>query len=179
MRDNFVKRAATAQSVVRSSPRQPVNSPMDRPQAAKQRSRQLHKELQQQSSTETLASVAKLEENSLLLQGKSVIFSETDKPITMETIPEEQSLSTLSPKPSIPERNTPTALGSQKEVKILLTNTEQGYSSDLVRNEQDTQLTPLSAKVMLKNQISQSEQQETIPTSGKGKRSAVSCISSM
>lgn len=185
MRDKFVRRAVTAQPVTRSSPRQPMNSPTDRPQTTKEMFRPLQvekKEVEKQENKQDIESaeastpVAKSEDNSLLLKGKSVIFSETDKSITMETIPEEQSsyclLATTPPIPASDERKQ-TSHDSPKQEKKSPTNIKLKCepSGESLSNEQETQVTPLSAKVLLKNQLSQSEQQDTIqPTIGRGKR---------
>lgn len=185
MRDKFVRRALSAQPTVnRLSPRQPVNSPIDRPQTTKERTRQVEQkevgiqgkqEIASTQPQETPSSVAKFDDNSLLLKGKTVIFSETDRSIAMETIPEEQLSSALTANPPIPASNetkTSHIDSSPKQGKKSPANKpEPERSGSLVSNDQETETTPLSAKVLLKNQLrqlSQSEQEEAIqPTIGK------------
>ncbi len=198
MREKFIRRrTVSAQTAARSSSRLLVSSPIERPQTTKERQVR-HNEAGRQvrgSQQETVPSTPTktneatsppTKQGTFLLKGKSLNVSESDKPVAMETIQEERLSSASLYKPTnvdpgkVDELNMKNETNNHpKQVKnspqyLSTTITEQNSGNHVskAREDQETDQTPLSAKVTLRNQLSQSEQgKSNQQTAGqKGKR---------
>ncbi len=186
MREKFIRRrTVSAQPAARSSSRLLVSSPIERPQTTKEGQVRHYNEAERQvrgtqqeavsiTTTKTDEATSPTKQSKfLLLKGKSMNISDSDKPVAMETIPEERLSAASLSKPTnvapgkVALNNHPKQVNNSPQHSST-TTTEQNSGNHVSKDREDQELdqTPLSAKVTLRNQLSQSEQ-------GKGNQSTV------
>ncbi len=186
IREKFIRRrTVSAQPAARSSSRLLVSSPIERPQTTKEGQVRHYNEAERQvrgtqqeavsiTTTKTDEATSPTKQSKfLLLKGKSMNISDSDKPVAMETIPEERLSAASLSKPTnvapgkVALNNHPKQVNNSPQHSST-TTTEQNSGNHVSkdREDQEPDQTPLSAKVTLRNHLSQSEQ-------GKGNQSTV------